>query len=289
MATVTEKFESRRVSAAGRNSTVRRSYNVQEVADEAAAITAILAAVPTSFTVAGNLLDEITVEAEFVGFDESGTGDEYECEVSWKSIDAASSQNNNRPPGGAGSPETPEDGPSYHISFGTTRARIYQARAQSLMTAGVAGASDIGTNLHDDGTQVEGLDVPVPTGRHIERRTYLATDIDRTWIRSRLALMRTVNSTDLGPYLAGELFFDELQIQYRQDGFVDVDFGFEFSPNNDTFSIAGQTFAKKGHQYVWARYTPIVSGSGKIYMTPTHVYLADIWEENAWTNLFVDP
>lgn len=293
MTTVSEAFESRSVSASGRNSTVRRRYFVDDVSDEAAAVNAVLASVPTSFTVGGQVLNQVFPDGKYIGPSETGSGDEYEFEVTWKSVDATSSQTNNRSPGGAGSPDSPEDmaenGPSYHMSFGTTRARIYQAKSQSLMTAGVAGASDIGNNLHDDGKTVEGLDVPVPTGRHIERRTYTAATITRTWVRNRLKLFRTVNSVALGAYEAGELFFDELQIQYRDDGYVDVDFGFEFSPNEAAFAIAGQVFAKKGHQYVWARYTPIVSGSGHVYMTPTHVYRAEIWTSDDWDDLFEDP
>jgi hypothetical protein len=282
---IEEAFDSRSVSYAGRNSTVRRKYFVNEVADEAAAVTAVVGFAPTSFTVSGYELTEVTAEGKFINESESGTDDEYEIDVTWKSPESSESQSNNQSPGGPGSPDDPSDDPTYHISFGTTRARIYEAKSQSLMVAGMPEATDIGNRLHDDGMQTEGLDVPIPTGRHTERRTYLASAIDRTWIRTRLKLLRTTNSAAIGPYDAGELFFDEISIQYRTDGYVDVDFGWDFQENEAAYVAFGQTFEKKGHQYVWARYTPNVAG-GKTVMTPTHVYLATLWVEADHATLF---
>jgi hypothetical protein len=283
--TISEAFESRSVTSAGRNSTVRRKYFVDEMADEAAAVAAVISAAPASFTVGGYVLDEVTAEGKFINQSESGTDDEYEIDVTWKSPESRESQNNNQSPGGPGSPDDPESDPTYHISFGMDRARIYEARAQDLMTGGVAGTSDIGNRLHDDGTKVEGLDVPVPTGRHTERRTYLASVIDRTWIRTRLQMLRTTNSEAIGPYNVGELFFDEISIQYRTDGYVDVDFGWDFQENIDEYDAHGQTFEKRGHEYVWARYTPTVT-AGKVDMVPTHVYRAILWPEADHASLF---
>lgn len=283
-----EQFKSRRSTYAGRNSTVERIYLIDECADEAEALETALLETPASFAVAGWLLTEKTADAEFVGPSESGTDDEYRVTVTWKSVENSKEKNDNQPPGGYGSPTDPEDDPTYHISFGTTRGKVYEALAQSLMVAGSPTASDVGLRLHDDGTNVNGLDIPVPTGRHTERRCYPFATITPEWIRNRQKLMRTTNSTTQGPYAAGELFFDEINIQYRSDGNVDVDFGFEFSENVADYTFAGQTFAKKGHEYVWARYTPIVT-DGKVIMTPTHVYLAKIWPENDWATLFDDP
>lgn len=289
--TIEEAFESRQASLSGRNSTVRRKYFVDEVADEAAAVAAVIADAPTSFTVGGYVLNEITAEGKFLKESDSGVDDEYEVDVTWKSPESRESQSNNQSPGGPGSPDgvsDPEDidDASFHISFGTTRARIYEAKAQSLMVDGMPEVSDVLNRLHDDGMKTDGLDVPVPTGRHTERRTYAAATIDRAWIRTRLKLLRTTNSAAIGPYDAGELFFDEISIQYRSDGLVDVDFGWDFQENESAYVAFGQTFAKTGHQYVWARYTPNVTPYGKVIMTPSHVYLATLWAEADHLTLF---
>lgn len=267
MATATENYDSRSSISEKKESQHTRTYSIKDADDYDTAITALDSAAPSSVTV-----DSVVLSDRVLDVDPIGDGS-----VWWKGTAEYRSPNSQQSKSSS-APSTPTDAARLSFDYGSETVRITEAIEQfDKVSASPTVATHNRINETKDG--VEGVDVTSPYGVYEETHTYAAATITSSWHATRLRLIGNVNSATYGPYAAGEMRLDSIRGEPRADGDWDITWTWAIRPNNASFKAGGQTFAKKGWEYVWVLWEDIPSTSGRISREATGVFLAQVYYE----------
>lgn len=103
---------------------------------------------------------------------------------------------------------------------------------------------------------VEGVEVPAPSGKYSEHWVLLKAFVTDAYLRMLAGMTGTVNAVPFRGSAPGEVMFMGAQARPRDKNWVEIDFTFSLSPN--AFNVAaGDGIAipfKRGWDYVWVRY-----------------------------------
>lgn len=147
-----------------------------------------------------------------------------------------------------------------------------------------------------DGDNVAGVDIVVPALQWTETYDVPSQFVTSQYIKSVAALTGTVNNAAFRTFAAGEVLFTGCSgtqewDEDRGDGPWNLSFKFVASPNvgnGETLapltigSITG--ISKKGHDYLWVRYEPSVTGNALIKL-PKAVYVNKVYRDGDFTGL----
>lgn len=155
-------------------------------------------------------------------------------------------------------------GGTVHVTSGTAENVVYNADGYALPS--------LGTNIGDQGTSLEGVDITVPSMKFSVAVQIPADKLTAAYIKKLVLLSGKVNAANftvwgLGTYQAGELLFLGANGSVRMGDTIHT-VQMSFAHQENTASVdAGNGItvaAKKGWQYLWKRYSPpkpIVDGN----------------------------
>ena len=242
-----EKVNSRITTSNGKNSTHQRSYRVEtQGATSAQAITAILAASPTSVIADGVTLNQRVPSVQYVGNGYWVGTVSYRHEASKQ----AESQNQNLDEVGKVEVTLDLGTESKHISEGRDSTKY--ATNDGPAIGNVPELDAIG--LEDN--QVQGCDILSPSGNlQITKVFDNATVFGANWVQDRADLRCHTNNASFYGFDAGSLLFVRMSFTIRNNGDVPVTFQFQHRANlNEQTAVSVSAVDKKGHQYLWTRY-----------------------------------
>jgi len=258
MATVTEKFESRRITTDVSNPSVELRYTVRDTNDDVEARAALADASPSSYDPWGSGLTSlprtsITIEP---------VGDRlWDGVVRYGTI-----------------PQTNESVFAFDTGGDT------QHITQSLQTVGAYGGS---AHINDNGGAigatpdgVEGVDITVPVYQFTETH-YLSDDIVTDAYKGVLfRLTAKVNDAPFRGLDAGECLFLGASGSKRGSGDWEITFRFAGSPNRTNLTVGDiGGIDKKGWEYLWVCYVHDTNQAGTaITQRPVAVYVECVYE-----------
>ena len=149
-----------------------------------------------------------------------------------------------------------------------------------------------------DGEQVHGVDIVAPALQWTEQYDVPANYVTAAYIKGVASLTGTVNSASFRSFAAGEVLFVGASGSQQWDGDAgdgpwSLSYKFVASPN----AGAGQTLAaldvgpitnvtKRGHDYLWVRYSKGVSDDGKVVIPVAEaVYVGKVYRDGNFTAL----
>ncbi len=255
-----EKVSSRITTSNGKNSTHQRSYRVEtQGATSAQAITAILAASPTSVIADGVTLNQRVPSVQYVGNGYWVGTVSYRHEASKQ----AESQNQNIDEVGKVEVTLDLGTESKHITEGLDSTAYETTDGPPLSE--IADFSAIGV----EGTQVQGCDILSPSGNlQITKVFDNATVFGANWVQDRADLRCHTNNATFYGFEAGSLLYVRMSFTIRNNGDVPVTFQFQHRANlNEPTGVSDGNVDKKGHQYLWTHYeeSEEVKGGRTVY------------------------
>ena len=240
-----EKVDSRITTSNGKNSTHQRSYRVEtQGATSAQAITAILAASPTSVIADGVTLNQRVPSVQYVGNGYWVGTVNYRHEASRQAED----QNQNIDEVGK---------VEVTLDLGTESKHITEGIDSTVWvtTDGPNTPPQIDAiGLEDN--QIQGCDILSPSGNlQITKVFDNATVFGANWVQDRADLRCHTNDATFYGFDAGSLLFVRMSFTIRNNGDVPVTFQFQHRANLvEQTAVSVLPVDKKGHQYLWTRY-----------------------------------
>lgn len=210
-------------------------YVVFEAADEDAALTAVLAAAPSSYGV---------LPLESVEIDSRENDATYKVNAIYKKETASSDDDDD---------DDPESTVSFDCGGGSKRMTHSLKQTRAFGTKDAGGA--IGWN-GKSGSEMEitGVDIPTAQLRETYTRVMRLSRITTGFKRNVAGLVGKVNSGPFKGWSAGEVMF--LGMSYsspaKSSTKVTVTFNFAIQPNESGANVGGKSVSKKGFEYVWA-------------------------------------
>ena len=290
--TVTELLLSRPLS---HPSGVEFKYLVEGTDDEAAALAAVRAETPATYTFAGE-----------------GSGSGYEAAVTlarskisltpihvdtvtgvgkWEAAVSYEDPGRSQPP-----PQPSENSFSFDTTGGTQKITQSIATVSRTGSVGSGGnsATDfkgaIGVEIDGKDMRVNGCEITVPVFRWTE--TVYKTDAECDWAYRRAVgdLTGTVNAAAFRGYEAGEVLFEGASGARRgrhKDDLWEITFKFAASRNRDDIIIGAFTgIEKKGWEYLWVLYGDDVdTATHARCKTPLGVYVEQVYRDGDFGDL----
>lgn len=153
-------------------------------------------------------------------------------------------------------------------------------------------AVDFQKAINVSGDSVNGVDAVRPGMRYTETWVVpVATAFDEDFVGKIHRLTGTVNKDQFRCFEPGEALFLGARGQYDGDQpFVEITFDFECRPNvevdlsGDNPKLATVIFDKKGWEYMWFLYEPIVEDD-QLVQRPCACYVNEIYKEESWDGL----
>ncbi len=242
-----EKVNSRITTSNGKNSTHQRSYRVEtQGATSAQAITAIMAASPTSVIADGVTLNQRVPSVQYIG------NGYWVGTVSYRHEASKQAEDQNQNIDEVGKVEVTLDlgTESKHITEGIDSTK-YETNDGPFL-ANVPDIDAIG--LEDN--QIQGCDILSPSGNlQITKVFDNATVFGANWVQDRADLRCHTNNATFYGFDAGSLLFVRMSFTIRNNGDVPVTFQFQHRANlNEPTAVSDGNVNKKGHQFLWTRY-----------------------------------
>lgn len=181
-------------------------------------------------------------------------------------------------------------------SFDTTGGTAHKTQAETearfgadvLLGGGLP--PDMKKAIGVDGDSVAGVDVVIPALQWTETYDVPNAFITRDYIKSLADLTGSVNNGNFRGFAAGEVLFvgasgSQEWDQQKGDGPWNLTYKFIASRNANNIAvgdIAG--ISKKGHEYLWVKYEPAVSGND-LLRRPKYVYVNGVYPEKDFSAL----
>ena len=255
-ATVTEQ-PGREITRRNGVDTAKRKYWINDAADEADALTALLAFAPT--TIGSLARDQITI-TEII--DPNGAGGLFEAMVEWN-VPRVTSLAARR-------------------SFRTTG--LTRRILQSLETVHASsGAPDHGGAIGVTADGVDGCDIDGSETEMTLTFTIATSAAGVSYVDQLEALLQHTNDATWRDFSAGVVRFCGYSLDDQEDLTTVVTLSFKLAANVASTTLGGFTFAKAGHDYVW----PLVrQQDGGTFLTEA-VYVERVYESGDFTLLGV--
>lgn len=240
-----EKVGSRVTTSNGKNSTHQRMYRVEtQGATSAQAITAILAASPTSVVADGVTLNQRVPSVQYMG------NGYWTGSVSYRHEASNSAENQNQNIDEVGKIEVTLD-------LGTESKHITEGRDSTKYATNDGPAtpnSEDGIGVQDG--NINGCDILSPSGNLQVTKVFdNATVFGASWVENRADMRCTTNDATFYGFEAGSLLFVRMSFTIRNNGDVPVTFQFQHRGNlNEPTGVSTGNVNKKGHQYLWTQY-----------------------------------
>lgn len=240
-----EKVNSRSTTSNGKNSTHQRTYRVEtQGATSAQAITAILAASPTSVVADGVTLNQRVPSVQYIG------NGYWTGTVSYRHESSNSAENQNQNIDEVGKIEVTLDlgTESKHISEGISTTKY------ETLDGPVIPNDATGIGVQDG--NINGCDILSPSGNLQVTKVFdNATVFGANWVQDKADLRCTTNDATFYGFEAGSLLFVRMSFTIRNNGDVPVTFQFQHRANlNEPTGVSVGDVDKKGHQYLWTKY-----------------------------------
>ncbi len=240
-----EKVGSRVTTSNGKNSTHQRSYRVEtQGATSAQAITAIMAASPTSVIADGVTLNQRVPSVQYIG------NGYWTGTVSYRHEASRNAEAQNQNIDEVGKIEITLD-------LGTESKHITEGRDSYVIVTNDGPTQPVkldGIGVQDG--NINGCDILSPSGNLQVTKVFdNATVFGGTWVQDRADLRCTTNDATFYGFEAGSLLFVRMSFTIRNSGDVPVTFQFQHRANtNEKTAVSVLPVDKKGHQYLWTQY-----------------------------------
>ena len=246
---------------APRTTSVEIAYHVHDVDDADAAMTAALAAVPTT----SGGLQRRSLELE-----------ERVAERTWRVLARFSERDI--------PPETGESTYSFDTTGGTQR--ITQS-LQTINRYGPAASADLGGAIGFDGEKVQGADITVPVFSFQETHYLANSTVDNTFKGKVFSLTGKVNNGSFKGMAAGECLFLGASGTKRGEEDWEITFRFAGSPNKTGLTVGDITgIDKKGWEYLWVQYGDAVDATvNRLIQKPVAVYVEKVYDTGDFSEL----
>lgn len=225
------------MSAKGVFTSVEIPYVVFEVADEDAALSAVLAETPKSYG---------ALPLESVEIDSRENDFTYKVNAIYKKETTTNDDGNDD-----------DDEPESMVSFDCGGGAKHMTH--SLKQTIAFGTKDAGGAIGWNGKsgsemEITGIDIPTAQLRETYTREMKLSRITTSFKRNVATLVGKVNSGSFKGWSAGEVMF--LGMSYscpdKRSTKVSVAFNFAIQPNESDAKVGGNPVSKKGFEYVWA-------------------------------------
>lgn len=239
-ATVVELFEGRSRDIAGKlRATI--PYAIFGAADEAAAATAALANIPTTFS---SLPRQSISSLEQIN------------ETTWQVIAMFAQPDSS----GGSDTATLENTYTFEIGGGTQNVKQGLAATVKYAASGTAAAME---GINFDGENVNGVDIITTQYRWSETYWFAPAAVTTTYKTNISSVVGTVNDDTFRGFAAGEVLFLGASGTKQGNGYWQITFKFARERNVTGLTIGAITgIAKTGWQYLWVRYEDDVDGTG---------------------------
>ncbi len=245
-----EKVGSRVTTSNGKNSTHQRSYRVEtQGATSAQAITAIMAASPTSVIADGVTLNQRVPSVQYIGNGYWTGTVSYRHEASRN----AEAQNQNLDEVGKIEVTLDLGTESKHITEPFGLGGLSQRR---YATNDGPADPPILFSIGEQEGSINGVDILSPSGNLQVTKVFdNATVYGANWIQDRADLRCTTNDATFYGFEAGSLLFVRMSLTVRNSGDIPVTFQFQHRANvNERTAVSVDPIPKKGHEYMWTQY-----------------------------------
>jgi hypothetical protein len=254
-------------------------YLVMDAADEAAAVAAIEAVIPSTW----NDLWFLRTEAKEEGDGLWRGAVHYGIPATGTAVPGQ---------GGVSPPPPPPPAPaatdalgpewSFDTSGGTQHIVVSKATVDSIAASGVPPAAFNLIGLGKSGP--EGCDIVVPKFEF--SKTVKMEFITLNYMRTILDLVGKVNdATFLGVFAAGEVLYMGGPCSQRASDGVTLTHRFVASPNRTNTVVGSITIpATGGHEYVWFKYED-AEDAGQATKFPTAAYVEKVYDEGDFDEL----
>lgn len=256
----------------GKESARKFDYMVTGTNDENAAISAVEAIAPATYTVSTGILVPGDVDPRFLGHEA--------WMISVNYISKEKKDEKEEKPPGEGTFAWDTTGNTQHI---TISKETLDSTSTSLTEAPFDFARAIGVN----GDSIDGVDVVVPGLQLQIDWTLEQASVTMDYVRTIRDLTGTVNNATWKGWAAGELLFLGSSGKESTNGSVSATFYFLASKNTDAVDLPPDmidTLAKKGHEYLWL-YFRAEDDAGSIIRTPAFAYIERVYDEADFTAL----
>jgi hypothetical protein len=275
--TIGERANSRERSG----QTVVLRYVVEGTDSDALVLSTVLAIAPSTYE---GLIREETPAVQALFVDENAADGTWECDVRYI-------------PANRKEQEPPAVG-SIRIRGGTRSVTTHIMASLETVAAYGTGAAvgDNGKLMNVTGSGVEGVDINVPVTEFSVSKVFAAGNLPS--LATLDGLVCKTNSlewtvTDSVTGLArtcaiGECLFTGYEHgDARADGGVEFTFHFSRSVNKTGLSVGSiSNIAKKGWEYLWARYEPAeIAGIKLLGQSPKAVYVERVYDSAAFSGL----
>ncbi len=273
-----EKVGSRVTTSNGKNSTHQRSYRVEtQGATSAQAITAIMAASPTSVIADGVTLNQRVPSVQYIGNGYWTGTVSYRHEASRN----AEAQNQNLDEVGKIEVTLDLGTESKHITEPIRRSG--EAAQKWYETEDGPSAERKLKSIGVQDGNINGVDILSPSGNLQVTKVFdNATVFGANWVEDRANLRCTVNDDEFYGFEAHSLLFVRMSFTIRNNGDVPVTFQFQHRANvNEQTAVSVGAVNKKGHEYLWTQYETEKDTTGAdTFITKTAIgqYVATVYK-----------
>jgi len=124
---------------------------------------------------------------------------------------------------------------------------------------------------------VRGVEVPAAQLQETYTKTMKLADLSTGFKRKVASLVGKVNAQNFHGWEPGEVLFLGCSFagENKKSATVEVSFNFSIQLNEKNVTVAGQTFSKKGFEYVWVITQPVLV-SGRPKATVTDIYVDQV-------------
>ena len=263
MATVTERFESQRVSR-GPDASAELSFTIEGAADATAALDALESAAPVSY----DFLPRGTLTVEPLG------------ETMWLGTVRYALESSTEP--------QPTGGSTFSFDTGGGTQHITQSLATVGSYSTPSGiAPDYKGAIGVTKDNVAGVDIKVPLYQFQETHYLDDADVTNAYKGTLFSLTGKVNNATFKGFAAGECLFLGATGTKRNSEDWEITYRFAASPNRSNITIGGITgINKKGWEYLWVRYEDVKDETaGRIVKQPQSAYVEKVYEEGDFSAL----
>lgn len=269
-AVVTQILEGEQATV-GDNPTVSKRFYVTGAADQAAAISAVVASAPATVSFSGTTLYRLNRSVENV--DDKN----YLVTVQYGNNPQSSDA-------GGGSPPTA----TYEFNTAGGSETMFVS-LQTKQSVGITGftppAFANGINVSSDGAQ--GVSRTVPVYNFTHTRYYADSSVNATFKANLFNCTGKVNDASWGGFNAGEVLFLGARGSFQASGYWEIQFNFSALPNITNATVgpfSGVT--KNGWDYLWFLYDNTEdTNASRVVKRPVACYVEKIYDRATFSSL----
>ena len=136
---------------------------------------------------------------------------------------------------------------------------------------------------------VEGVEVPAPSGKYSEHHVLQAAFVTDAYLRMLAGMTGTVNAVPFRGSAPGEVMFMGARAASRDKNWVEMDFEFSLSPNAFNVPVGNIIIPfKRGWDYVWTRYVDDEDATAKVGIktaASAHLEQPVLYSNFAWLGI----